>query len=82
MSSPFHFFFSSFSIVRSHSLQLGLGLRLLENGLHLHRLHHVASDLQLAAHEESLGIRLAGNQGAKVFVREDEGDCTTITLIR
>ena len=39
------------SIVLPNSLQLGLGLSLLEDGLHLGCLHHVALDLELARHE-------------------------------
>jgi len=38
-------------IVTLDPLQLGLGLRLLEDGLHLGRLHDVALNLELARHE-------------------------------
>lgn len=47
-------------------LELGLVLSLLQDRLHLHGLHHVAADLELAAHEEALGVLLAGNQGTEV----------------
>lgn len=60
-------------------LQLGLGLGLLEDGLHLQGLHGVSSDLELAAHEESLGVGVAGDEGAEVLVGEDEGDCHSHT---
>lgn len=55
-------------------LQLGLGLGLLEDGLHLGSLHDVALDLELAGHEEALGLSLAGDELAKVFVGERQGD--------
>lgn len=60
------------------SLKLGLGLRLLEYGLHLGSLHDIALDLQLAAHEQLLCVRLAGNELGEVEVREDECDCDCI----
>ena len=55
-------------------LQLGFGLGLLEDGLHLSGLHHVALDLQLSSHEEALGVGLAGDETAEVGVREAESD--------
>jgi hypothetical protein len=55
--------------------ELGLGLRLLQDGLHLGRLHDFALDLQLPTHEEPLGVRLAGHQLAEVGVGQREGDC-------
>lgn len=57
------------------SSQLGLGLRLLQDRLHLGRLHDVAADLELAGHEQALGVGLAGDQGAEVLVGEQEGNC-------
>lgn len=55
-------------------LQLGLGLGLLEDGLHLGSLHDVALDLELAGHEEALGLGLAGDELAKVLVGERQSD--------
>lgn len=63
-----------FSSSSSH-LELGLGLGLLEDGLELGSLHDVALDLQLAAHEELLGVGLAGNELGEVVVAQDESDC-------
>ena len=60
-------------------LQLGLALSLLEDRLHLGRLHDVALDLELAAHEQTLSVGLASHKGGEVCVREGEGDCSTIT---
>ena len=59
---------------KKSNLELGLGLGLLENGLHPRRLHDVALDLELTAHEEPLGVGLAGDELAKVVVGKDEGD--------
>jgi hypothetical protein len=59
---------------KKSNLELGLGLGLLENGLHLRRLHDVALDLELTAHEEPLGVGLAGDELAEVVVGKDEGD--------
>lgn len=58
----------------SSSLQLGLALGLLEDGLHLGGLHNVALDLKLATHEQALGVGLAADQGAEVLVGEIERD--------
>jgi hypothetical protein len=55
-------------------LQLGLGLGLLQHRVKLGRLHDVALDLELAAHEETLSIGLASDELAKVLLGEDEGD--------
>lgn len=63
------------------SLQLGLGLGLLEDGLHLGSLHDVALDLELAAHEETLGVGLAGDEGTEVLIRKVEGDCIEQKLL-
>lgn len=49
-------------------LQLGLCLSLLQHGVQLGRLHDVALDLELAAHEEALGIGLALDELAKVLL--------------
>lgn len=65
----------------SKYLQLGLALSLLEDRLHLGRLHDVALDLELAAHEQTLGVGLAGHEGGEVCVGEGEGDCTTTRYI-
>lgn len=56
------------------SLQLGLALGLLEDGLHLGGLHDVALDLELATHEQTLSVGLAGDEGLEVLVGEGEGD--------
>lgn len=55
-------------------LELGLVLSLLQDGLHLHSLHHVAADLELASHEEALGVLLAGDEGTEVRLGKLEGD--------
>lgn len=47
---------------------------LLEDRLHLGRLHDVTLDLELAAHEKTLGIGLAGDEGSEVCVGEVESD--------
>lgn len=56
-------------------LQLGLVLGLLQHGVELGRLHDVALDLELAAHEETLSVGLASDELAKVLLGEDECDC-------
>lgn len=56
------------------TLQLSLALGLLEDRLHLRRLHDIALDLQLARHEEALGIRFTANKGGEVGIGELEGD--------
>lgn len=61
-------------------LELGLVLGLLQDGLHLHGLHHVAADLELAAHEEALGVLLAGDEVTEVFLGELERNYRTISL--
>lgn len=53
-----------------HSSQLGLGLSLLQDRVQLGRLHDVARNLQLARHEETLGVGLAGDELAEVLIRE------------
>lgn len=55
-------------------LQLGLVLGLLQHGVELGRLHDVALDLELAAHEETLSVGLASDELAKVLLGEDECD--------
>lgn len=60
----------------ANDLQLGLGLSLLEDGLHLVGLHDIALDLELAGHEEALSVGLAGGELTKVLVGEGEGDCS------
>lgn len=57
-------------------LQLGLwvGAGRGEDWLELGGLHDISLDLQLAAHEESLCVGLAGNELAEVLVGEREGD--------
>src|SRR6187551_461054 len=54
-------------------LQLGLGLRLLEDGLHLGGLHNVALDLELTRHEETLRVGLARDEALEVGIREGQG---------
>ena len=56
-------------------LQLGLGLGLLEDGLHLGGLHNVALDLELTGHEETLGIGLARNEAHEIGIGEGQGNC-------
>lgn len=56
-------------------LQVGLALCLLEDRFDLGSLHHVALDLELTTHEETLSIGVSGDELAEVIVREDEGDC-------
>ena len=55
-------------------LKLSLALGLLKDRLHLGSLHDVALDLELAAHEQTLGVGLAGNQALEVAVGEVQGD--------
>lgn len=55
-------------------LQLGLGLGLLEDRLHLGGLHDIALDLELARHEELLGVGLAGDERGKVGVGQGQRD--------
>lgn len=55
-------------------LQLGLVLSLLKHRVKLGRLHNVALNLELAAHEETLGVGLASDELAKVLLGEDECD--------
>lgn len=57
----------------SKYLQLGLALSLLEDRLHLGGLHDVALDLELTAHEQTLGVSLARDEGSEVCVGEGEG---------
>lgn len=56
-------------------LQLGLCLRLLQDRLHLGCLHHVALNLQLTAHEQSLRVRFAADQLSKVVIRKGQRNC-------
>lgn len=66
-----------------YNLQLGLGaLGLLQNRLHLSRLHDVALDLQLAAHEQTLGVGLSSNKLGEVGIGEVEGDYDQMELVR
>lgn len=58
----------------SRSSQLGLSLSLLEHRLHLRSLHNVAFDLQLATHEQTLGVGLARDEGRKIGIGEGKGD--------
>lgn len=58
---------------KSHS-QLGPGLGLLQDGVQLGRLHDVALDLELAAHEQTLSVGLAADEGAEVLVGEGKDD--------
>ena len=55
-------------------LKLSLALGLLEDRLHLGSLHDVALDLELAAHEQTLGVGLAFHQALEVGVGEVQGD--------
>lgn len=55
-------------------LQLGLVLGLLKHRVKLGRLHDVALNLELAAHEETLSVGLASDKLAKVLLGEDECD--------
>lgn len=56
-------------------LELGLAPGLCEDGLHLGGLHDVALGLELAAHEEALGVGRAGDELAKVLLSEGESNC-------
>lgn len=58
-----------------NSLQLGSGLGLLHDGVQLGGLHDVALDLELARHEQALGVGLASDELAEVLLGKDEGDC-------
>jgi len=59
---------------RVSNLQLGTTLSLLQDRLHLGRLHDVALNLQLATHEETLGVGLSGDELGEVLVRQVESD--------
>lgn len=59
----------------SDSLQLGLGLSLLEDRLHLGGLHNITLDLELAAHEEALSVGLARDELAKVGFGKRQDNC-------
>lgn len=61
-------------MLQTNHLQLGLGLSLLQDRLHLVGLHDIALDLELAGHEEALSVGLAGGELTKVLVGEGEGD--------
>ena len=56
-------------------LQLGLGLGLLQDGVQLGGLHDISLNLKLAAHEQALGVGLAGDELTKVVIRELQGHC-------
>lgn len=56
-------------------LQVGLALCLLEDRFDLGSLHHVALDLELATHEETLGLCGSSDQLAEVIVGEDKSNC-------
>ena len=53
-------------------LKLRLVLHLLEDRLHLSRLHNIALDLQLARYEELLRVLLSSHQLRKVVVRKQK----------
>lgn len=55
-------------------LQVSLGLGLLHDGVELGGLHDVALDLELAGHEQTLGVGRAIDELAKVFLGEEQGD--------
>jgi hypothetical protein len=59
-------------------LKSGL-LGVLENSLELGSLHHVTLNLQLAAHEELLCVRLLVNKVTEVLVGEEKGDIRLAT---
>ena len=61
-------------LLKMRCLQLGLCLSLLEDGLQLGGLHDVALDLHATAHEHLLRICLAGDELAKVSVRQNKGN--------
>ena len=58
----------------SFPLQLGLGLGLLHDRLHLGRLHNVTLDLELSTHEQTLGVSLSGDEFREVIVGEGESN--------
>ena len=65
--------------LKMHNLQLRLSLGLLEDRVKLGGLHHVALDLELSGHEESLGVALARDEVAEVLVGEGESDCIGVS---
>lgn len=76
-TTPHHTSTSSLPLITGFVyLQLGLwvGTRGSEDRLELGGLHDITLDLQLAAHEESLCVGLAGHQLAKVLLRERKSD--------
>lgn len=63
------------------NLQLGIVLGLLEDGLHLGRLHNIALDLELAGHEKALSVGLAGHEVSKIGVGKTKSDCACINTL-
>lgn len=74
MSSPKGTHVQVSRLRRVSNLQLGLALGLLEDRFHLGGLHDVALDLELAAHEQTLGIGLAVDELVEIFIGEVESD--------
>lgn len=65
----------------AHRLQLSLGLGLLQDRLKLGGLHDIALDLELARHEEALGVGLALRESLEIIVGQGEGDCRRWLLV-
>jgi hypothetical protein len=80
--SSTHTYRVSFIISISSRSQLGLGLGLLQDGLHLGGLHDVALDLELAGHEQALGVGLAADETGEVGIGQGEGDYMGFEICR
>lgn len=66
--------------ILSKYLELGLSTSLLHDSLKRSSLHDISLDLELARHEELLGVSLSVSKLSKVVVREDEGDVSLSLL--
>lgn len=64
----------------SGNLELGLILHLLEDGLHLSRLHNIALDLQLPTHKQLLRIRFSLDQLSKIGIAQRHCDCRLLAI--
>lgn len=72
----------SYTPLQHPNLQLRPCLRLLQNRLHLRRLHNIALDLQLPAHKQLLRICFALDELAKVLVAQNQRDGGLLALGR
>lgn len=61
-------------------LKLRLVLHLLEDRLHLSRLHNIPLNLQLPTHKQLLRIRLSLDQFPKVGITQRHSDCRFLAI--